>query len=48
MMHDARCTIGPLEFFHSILVNFENLENLVNLVNLVNLENLEILPILQY
>lgn len=42
MMHDARCTIGSLEFFHSILVNFENLENLVNL------ENLEILPILQY
>ena len=26
MMHDARCTIGSLEFFHSILVNFENLE----------------------
>lgn len=38
-MHDARCTIGSLGFFHSILVNFENLENL---------ENLEILPILQY
>ena len=41
-MHDARCTIGSLEFFYSILVNFENFENLVNLVNL------EILPILQY
>ena len=38
-MHDAQCTIGPLEFFHSFLVNFENLENL---------ENLEILSILQY
>lgn len=38
-MHDAQCTIGPLEFFHSFLVNFENL---------VNLEILEILEILQY
>lgn len=41
MMHDARCTIGPLEFFHSFLVNFENFENLVNLEILENLEVLQ-------
>ncbi len=41
MMHDARCTIGPLDFFHSFLVNFENHENLENLENLVNLEILQ-------
>lgn len=44
-MHDARCTIGSLEFFYSFLVNFENLENLENLVNLAILV---ILSILQY
>lgn len=44
-MHDAQCTIGSLEFFHSFLVNLENLENLENLVNLEMLVNL---PILQY
>lgn len=42
MMHNARCTIGSLEFFHSFLVNIDNIENLENLVNLV------ILSILQY
>lgn len=39
MMHNARCTIGSLEFFHSFLVNLASLVNLVKLV---------ILSILQY